>query len=1289
MTAGRELIEAELVVYGAACPNCGGFISDGRLRRGLPCSDCLPTVPDGVADLDSVANALRRSGRLKELRSLHAARSEEMSLSKFFKKCVGSEPWSIQSLWIRRVSKRESFAMIAPTGVGKTTFGLVTALYHAYRGRKSYIIVPTTALVMQAERKIMELLERLGGVVSVLAIHSKLSRKEKAMRESLLKDRQGFDILITTSKYFMKNFDEVSKHDFTFVFVDDVDAVLRGSRAVSYILNLMGFTEEDIEKGLNILKLAREIGLRGRSGEALSELMRLRREVRERKGEDKVLIIASATGNPRGARVRLFKELMGFEIGARPELVRNIEDAYVRVGNLSEALEKVVELTKRLGGGGLVFVPADLGVGFAEGVASTLRSNGVNAEAIHGKKTKVLDSFISGCVDVLVGVATYYGVLVRGVDLPARIRYAVFLDAPRHKINLRLEKLEPADVLRLLPLLRWVVADPNDKRFLERAFLKLRRVVRRSGVLFFEVVRELMEGGKAPQNPAEALFVEAYKKVQELLKKPEIVEGLKTHPEVTVVNECGSLYLLIPDAPTYVQASGRTSRLYLGGISKGLSIVVASDARMLNALEKRLRFLIEGFRFKSLDEVDLEKVLSEVDRSRNEILAVQKGQVPEVLKNRVEFKTALMIVESPNKAKTIARMFGRPGSREYGRLKVYEVNLGNYTLLITASGGHIYELVTDWSFCNEGVPECVYGVMRRGGNSGKPSFVPAFAPISRCGSCGHQFVTTGTQTRCPVCGSDNVLSTSEIIQALREVAYEVDEVLIGTDPDTEGEKIAYDIYHSIRPYNNNLRRIEFHEVTRRAILDALANPRDLNIKLVKAQLLRRVEDRWVGFSLSGILQNEFWRNYFCKKVRSAVRESDNIPTSYKTYLTLCKKYRESYRNLSAGRVQTPVLGWIIEGFRKHEASKSLYLVIDLNGFRTEVKIPENLTGLVSEGAVSEVAVRVEGQTSRTERVNPPPPYTTNTALSEISNALNLPVARVMEIMQDLFESGLITYHRTDSTRVSDVGMRVAQEYLSEKLGDLWVSYYEKRTWGVGGAHECIRPTRPVDAEMLRELVSEGVIEPPRKLRSEHFRVYEMIFKRFIASQMVPATVSKKSVKVVVEVILKDLQRVTLPTVTEDLVEGVVFDGFNRVLNVIKTYDLPPSGRYSSRTPPLKYEFRLKHEVPLHTQASIVASMKEKGIGRPSTYAKILETLIKRKYVVSKGRGSLIPLRLGVEVFKYLMERYSGLVSEERTRMLEEKMRGIETDDAPYADLLMELYDELRSHNLLGVVGYES
>ncbi|MEM4032942.1 MAG: reverse gyrase, partial [Zestosphaera sp.] len=467
MTVNKELTEAELVLYGSTCPNCGGVISDSRLGKGVPCSSCLPSFEGDTLNLSDVIRELRRLGNLKNLKEFSDALKDEAALSEFFKRCVGSEPWSIQKLWIRRVSRGSSFAMIAPTGIGKTTLGLVVALYYSFKGMKSYFIVPTTTLVMQAEKKLIDFLNRIGGAASILTIHSRLKKREKEEREKRLEDPKGFDILITTSRYFMKNYDKINKHDFTFVFVDDVDAVLRGSKAINYLLNLMGFTDSDIEKGLKIIKLKRELGLKSGSSELVEELNKLKSEVRKRRNAKKVLVIASATGNPRGLRVRLFRELMGFEIGARPELIRNIEDTYLKTVDLKGAVEEVVRLVKTLGSGGLIYVPVDLGIEFAEDLASNLRLQGIAAEAMHSKKIRVLEDFISGSIDVLVGVATYYGVLVRGIDLPTRIRYVVFVDVPRHKINLRLERLSAVDVVRLVPLLRDAVADLNDKRFLE------------------------------------------------------------------------------------------------------------------------------------------------------------------------------------------------------------------------------------------------------------------------------------------------------------------------------------------------------------------------------------------------------------------------------------------------------------------------------------------------------------------------------------------------------------------------------------------------------------------------------------------------------------------------------------------------------------------------------------------------------------------------------------------------------------------------------------------------------
>ncbi|MEM4572875.1 MAG: reverse gyrase, partial [Zestosphaera sp.] len=1017
MTVNKELTEAELVLYGSTCPNCGGVISDSRLGKGVPCSSCLPSFEGDTLNLSDVIRELRRLGNLKNLKEFSDALKDEAALSEFFKRCVGSEPWSIQKLWIRRVSRGSSFAMIAPTGIGKTTLGLVVALYYSFKGMKSYFIVPTTTLVMQAEKKLIDFLNRIGGAASILTIHSRLKKREKEEREKRLEDPKGFDILITTSRYFMKNYDKINKHDFTFVFVDDVDAVLRGSKAINYLLNLMGFTDSDIEKGLKIIKLKRELGLKSGSSELVEELNKLKSEVRKRRNAKKVLVIASATGNPRGLRVRLFRELMGFEIGARPELIRNIEDTYLKTVDLKGAVEEVVRLVKTLGSGGLIYVPVDLGIEFAEDLASNLRLQGIAAEAMHSKKIRVLEDFISGSIDVLVGVATYYGVLVRGIDLPTRIRYVVFVDVPRHKINLRLERLSAVDVVRLVPLLRDAVADLNDKRFLENAFVKLRRVLKRSGNYFLKVINEVLMGERSPQTASEKLFVEVYERVHELLKSQAVVENLIKHPEVVVVSEGGALYVLIPDAPTYIQASGRTSRLYLGGVSKGLSIIVTWNEKLLRALERRLKLITGEFEFKNLEEINLSQVINEINRTREEILAIGRGELIEDLKKRVEIKTALMIVESPNKAKTIARMFGRPSIKEYGRLRVYEVNLGNYTLLITASGGHIYELITDQYVNGVEPADYVYGVLHRRGVSGKSSFVPVFAPIKRCVKCGYQFASLNNSTSCPLCGSGEVLSSSDVIQSLREVAYEVDEILVGTDPDTEGEKIAYDLYHVLIPFNKVIKRVEFHEVTRKAVTQALNNPRNINFKLVKAQLLRRIEDRWIGFSLSGRLQNEFWKYYFCPRLASTADKHSNVRSrQVSKYLNLCSKYRESYKRLSAGRVQSPVLGWIIENYRKHRESLSTYLLLYFRDLTVAVKIPIDLRDIITPNNVRDVRVSVKSYGVVEEQVSPPPPYTTDAALSDISSTLRIPASQVMKILQELFESGLITYHRTDSVR---------------------------------------------------------------------------------------------------------------------------------------------------------------------------------------------------------------------------------------------------------------------------------
>jgi len=549
-----ELEEASLVLYLRSCPNCGGAISDRRLHLGLPCSTCLPRAQ--LSGGESLFDVMRSLGTLKNYRDLAEVQRRYGELSKLFTEAVGSEPWGIQKLWFKRMSKGSSFAMLAPTGVGKTTAGLLAAVYFAMKGGKSYIIVPTTVLVKQAEKLVERFCSRVGFTALVVSVHSRLSKQERARREEAISSG-SFDILITTSRYLIKNFDKLRGKRFSYIFVDDVDAVMRGSKAIDMILMLMGFTDDDIAKGLELVRLRRELAYRGPREELLSKLRSLEAYLRERsRGVKSVLVISSATGNPRGVRSRLFRELLGFDVGARPELIRNIVDSsVVPSGSLEDT---VAEVVRALGRGGLVYVPIDKGIDYANMLAEYLRSRGIKAEAVHSKKTDSLDKFVAGEIDVLVGVATYYGVLVRGIDLPEHIRYCVFAGVPRHKISLRVEELDPADVLRLLPILAVAVESDEQREKLEAYLNRLARAVRRAGSLVLERFREIARGAKEPETSVEKMFVEAMNIVKELVRDPEVLKKVRQNPEVAVVEDGGALYVLIPDSPTYIQASGRT-----------------------------------------------------------------------------------------------------------------------------------------------------------------------------------------------------------------------------------------------------------------------------------------------------------------------------------------------------------------------------------------------------------------------------------------------------------------------------------------------------------------------------------------------------------------------------------------------------------------------------------------------------------------------------------------------------------------------------------------------------------
>ncbi|RLG75806.1 MAG: reverse gyrase [Thermoprotei archaeon] len=1213
-------------IYRHGCINCSGEISDLRLSYMLPCEKCLPIrVEDLIKAMPSpthtdIIKLTEKLGTLKKLRKLKYIISEVNEFHRLFEKLIGNKMWSAQETWAKRVLKKESFSIVAPTGVGKTVFGIVASIYFARKNLKSYIIVPTTPLVLQVHGKLVEFVKKLNKPINVIAYHAKLGSKEK---KKTLEDiaNGNFHILVTTSKFLSARFDILKDNRFYFIFVDDVDAILKSSKNIDYVLMLLGFTEEEIQTAYEFIKLKRKLAQPSLSEKERSMLLKnimkkqklIERFSRRVKG---VLIVSSATGRPRGLRVKLFRELLGFEVGTRSEYLRAIIDTYLKPENSIE--EEVAKLVNLLGKGGLIFVPIDKGVEYAKTLVEFLQKKGIKAKMFISKEIKALEEFINGEVDVLVGVATYYGVMVRGLDLPEIIRYAIFAGIPRFKFSTKLDEPHPLNIMRALVILREILEKDEKKEKIDKLIVKMKKYLTIAPAAALSEIAKKLKENIPPETVAEKIFYEALSLARLLLEKTEIKRKLKELKEVAIVEENGRMYILIPDIMTYIQASGRTSRMFVGGITKGLSIVIVDDERLLYGLLRRTKWFIEDMAWIDLKTVDLKAVMKEIDEDRELVRAVREGKV-KLERVKEWFKTILLVVESPNKARTIANFFGKPTIRRSNGLKVYEVTTGKYLLMITATGGHVFDLTTSQGF---------HGVLTPKDNYVN-KYLPVYDTLKRCLNCGYQFTEYIMERKklCPKCGSSNIRDSLNVINFIKELAEEVDLVLIGTDPDTEGEKIGWDIAVHLRPHAKKLLRVEFHEVTKRAIAEALDSPREFNANLIKAQVVRRIEDRWIGFELSRRLWNVFGMHW-----------------------------------LSAGRVQTPVLGWIIDRYVKWSRERKTVYIIRIKDLLTveifEDEIPKEYR--ISEGRTE---IDVLEEKTLEESLPPLPPFTTDTLLTEASKMLRLSASKTMELAQDLFELGFITYHRTDSPRVSLYGQNIARTYLTDVYGEKAKDYFKPRGWAVGGAHECIRPTRPIDADRLVKLISEGIITPIKPLTKDHILLYDLIFRRFIASQMKEAKVLKQKLKIKVMGVVKEPERVI----------AIKDKGFLEFYNIVHIEPKIEKGKYISEE--IKIEKRpLTY---LFTHGDLVKQMKDKGIGRPSTYAKIINTLLQRKYVIEKKKR-LIPTDLGIKVYTYLLQNYSRLVSEERTAMLEELMDEIERGEKNYLDVLDELYDEITS-----------
>ncbi len=1068
--------------------------------------------------------------------------------SNFFERTTGYPPWAMQRSWARRMLAGESFALIAPTGVGKSTLLQVYGLFRASSGEVVLYVVPTRSLVEQ----VVERMTQLGSKVGV-EVRSDLSPLTAGIH-------------VVTHMLLFRKRKALESASISTVIVDDFDAILKNSSLLDSILSALGFTAEDVNTARNLIKLKQSAyALKHANATRYKEVVKSIEELEasllnsissRRVGQ---LLIASATGRGRKERVKILRELLGFEIGSIVDYLRNVREFSAQIGNID-----IAKLVKIMGRGTLVFVSRDLGRNYVKKLVEELEKDGIRASIAH--TPKAVEKLRKGDVDVLIGVATYYGVLTRGIDEPTIIKSSIFVGTPKFAVPLDVYFSRTSNVIVSF---RALASSPDsfshDYVRLTKTYETLSRL--RPSVL--KVIDLCLMGLLQPSSPhIEELVARASEMREYVLKtvkhSASSVGWLNLGNALARPLENGEIVVEIPDIYTYIQASGRTSRLLNGRMTLGISVLLYENRHIYEMFLKRLKVLFES-NFKNLDHAELLEALREATRSR--LTSFSSDSVVS------RIVPTLLIVESPTKARTIAKMFGGGGKRYVGGLVAYEavipVGQTYYVTTIVPSLGHLFDLAVDVG---------IYGIrISKDGNVD-----PVYTSLKRCRECGHQF--TDEMDSCPRCSSLRVYDSIRTISVMRKLAKESSLVVIATDADEEGEKIAYDIYVALKPYSENIKRAEFHEITRYGIISGMSSLREIDVRLVKSQVFRRVDDRLVGFGLSNVL----------------------------------KEYLGS-PNAGGGRVQTPVLSWVVERYEEYQRNKAFVLSVELPYEGVSLKLfvdsSKEVERLFAElsGGVELVPIAEE-----VEILHPKPPYTTDTALEDLSRHLKISPGEAMKILQELYEDGFITYHRTSSTRVSSHGIEIARSYLTSiNLQHL----LHPRSWGDGGAHEAIRPTRPVE-DIETESIQFGI-----PLTRKHYEAYKMIFKRFIASQMTPSKILYRYYSF--RSSGKELAVIKLPV-------EVVEEGFTRVLP-IKLVDLP--NKALTVKPKAIRSYR-GSKVGLMTSAEAIRKMREVGIGRPSTYAKAIENNRRHGYVViSKYKQCLIPTRRGTSVLS-LVKRVS-------------------------------------------------
>lgn len=508
-----------------------------------------------------------------------------------------------------------------------------------------------------------------------------------------------------------------------------------------------------------------------------------------------------------------------------------------------------------------------------------------------------------------------------------------------------------------------------------------------------------------------------------------------------------------------------------------------------------------------------------------------------------------------------------------------------------------------------------------------------------------------------------------IVKKLKSLAKKADTVWLASDEDREGEAIAWHLYEQLKLNENNTKRIVFHEITKKAILNAVENPRSINYNLVNAQQARRVLDRLVGYELSPVL----WR-----KVKGG---------------------------LSAGRVQSVAVRLIVEREREIENfnPKGSYRVIaefiNSNGKTFKAKLPKNLETKEEAESILNSCIsaefKVDDLITKPAKKSPAAPFTTSTLQQEASRKLSFPVAKTMVVAQRLYEAGLITYMRTDSVNLSDDAMTAAREEVTSLYGDefSFPRKFVNKAKGAQEAHEAIRPTN-----MSTQSVS---------VNYDQDRLYNLIWKRTLASQMSDAQLERTNVKI------KNDKNNKLFTANGEVIK---FEGFLKVylegtdfeddeqegmLPELVVNDILHNSFITATERYTKAPYR-------YTEASLVKQLEELGIGRPSTYAPTISTIQRREYVekgaiegkdreytqlklidekvtsqkltekVGADKGKLVPTDIGKIVNDFLVANFSNILDFSFTANVEKEFDDIADGKGNWTEMIKTFYTDFHS-----------